>query len=128
MVKHPYSVPHLPTKWWSNFVKSALHANHELAHVYEYQRIFPGIVADNRKENPRHPPSNWGRSCWQRYHMQKVDAKYFTGYLIIDNNTLQPVIFFIRAWALSILFLKSNRCSDVDQRWAIKTPYIFKKL
>jgi hypothetical protein len=52
VVKHPYSAPYLPTKWWSNFVKSALGANHELAHVYEYQGIFSDIVADNRKKNP----------------------------------------------------------------------------
>jgi hypothetical protein len=58
VVKRPYRVPYLPTKWWSNFLKSALRANHELAHVYEYQGIFSGIVADNRKEKPRLQQSN----------------------------------------------------------------------
>jgi hypothetical protein len=51
VVKHPYSAPYLPTKWWSNFVKSALRANHEMAHVFEYQGVFSGIVADNRMDD-----------------------------------------------------------------------------
>jgi hypothetical protein len=92
--KHPYSVPYLPAKWWSNFVKSALHVNHEFAHLYGYYGVFSDTVTDWKKENPQLPPSNWSRSWWQGYLMRKVDATFLTGYLIIDDNPLRSLIYF----------------------------------
>jgi hypothetical protein len=58
VVNHPYSVPYLPTKWWSFFVKSAFDENNELAHLHKYQGVFSDIVAVYKKELARLPPSN----------------------------------------------------------------------
>ena len=128
VVNRPYRVPYLPTKWWSFSVKSALDKNNELAHLHEYQGVFSDIAAVFIRDLTRLLPSNWSRSCWQRYRMQKVDAKHFTDYLIIDDNPLQSFNFFIRAWTLPIAFLKPKWCFDDDQCWTIKTSYIFHKL
>jgi hypothetical protein len=70
-----------------------------LAHVYEYQGVFSGIMADNRKDS---------------YRMQKVDAKYLTGYLIIDDNPLQSLIFH-SGISIANSFFESKSLINADQ-------------
>jgi hypothetical protein len=91
-----------------------------LAHLHKYQGVFSDIVAVYKKELARLPPSNWSRSCWQRYRMQKVDAKYLTDYLIIDDNPLLHTGMHIANY-----FSKTKL---MFWRWSIITSYIFHKV
>jgi hypothetical protein len=64
-------------------VELALHANHELVHVYEYQGVFSGIVTDKRKENPdlhrqiKEGVADNDTACKKK---KKIDAKCLTHY------------------------------------------------